>query len=159
AEDFGEKRTMGPDGYLTRPGQDPNVVPLSYLAAYSAMKWRNIGEKLATRRSIEVCQKALREAKEAASGIGARFVLLLIPDLKSERVGRSWLLRAYDRLLGGGGDINMQMETFAQSAGIRVVNLSPIFDRIADQDSVRIPGDGHFTREGHRLAGEALASV
>src|SRR5262249_55017072 len=64
AEDFGEKRTMGPDGYLTRPGQDPNVVPLSYLAAYSAMKWRNIGEKLATRRSIEVCQKALREAKE-----------------------------------------------------------------------------------------------
>jgi lysophospholipase L1-like esterase len=150
--------TMGPEGYLHREGWDPFVTPISYLATYLAMKGRNVMEKLETRHGIELSHSAILDARSYSESIGARFLLLLIPDIRSERAARPWILRIYDRLLGSGGDINAGMESFARSEGVDVINLSPIFDNAPDAPPLRFKWDGHFTRDGHRIAGEALAN-
>ncbi|MBI3449108.1 MAG: SGNH/GDSL hydrolase family protein [Acidobacteria bacterium] len=148
---------MGPEGYLHREGWDPFATPLSYLATYAAMKGRNVGEKLATRRGIELSHQAILDARRYAEQSGARYLLLLLPDVRSERAGRSWALRAYDAALGSGGDINAGMESFARDHGVDVLNLSALFDSAPDAPPLRFSWDGHFTRDGHRLAGRELA--
>ncbi|HZE88723.1 MAG TPA: hypothetical protein VE404_04200, partial [Verrucomicrobiae bacterium] len=75
AVEYPLKFRMGPEGYLHREGWDPFATPLSYLATYAAMKGRNIGEKLATRRGIELSRQAILDAKQYAEGAGARFLL------------------------------------------------------------------------------------
>lgn len=156
ATEYPLKYTLGPMGYLRREGSNPFATPLSYLLTYLAMKWRNVDEKLATRRGIELCHTAILDAKRYSESQGAAFFFLIIPNVRAERGGRMWLLRAYDRLLGSGDDISAEMEAFARSEGIEVLNLSPLFDSAPEQPVLRFGWDGHFTREGHRLAGEAL---
>jgi len=148
---------MGPEGYLHRAGWDPFAKPVSYLATYVRGKASNLGEKLETRRGIDLCHRAFRAAKTVSEEAGARFLLLLLPDTRAQRQGRSAILRAYDRLLGSGGDINAGMETFARGEGIDVLNLSGLFDEAPADPPLRFDWDGHFTRAGHEVAGRALA--
>jgi lysophospholipase L1-like esterase len=156
AAEFPQKYYLGPLGYLRRVDSDSFWGPHSYLLAFARIKGRTLAEKFSARRGLELSRSAILEARDYAQAQGAHFFLLLLPDVQSARVGRPYLLKVYDRIVGGVSDINAAVEAFARGAGIDVLNLSPEFDNAADENLLRFKFDGHFTREGHRLAGEAL---
>lgn len=154
-----KRYVMGDDGYLHTPEGGPSPAGRSHLLAYVRRKLRGVSEKMEAGKGLELARQAVREARRHAEASGAEFLLVLIPTTQAERIGRPRLLRAYDRILGQPPDVNAVMEDFARREGIRVLNLSPVFDGAADESSLRFGVDGHFTREGHRLAGEALAAA
>jgi len=117
------------------------------------------------REAWEVTEALLRAMRDEVRGIGARFLVVVVPSpitVHPERRVRD----AYEKLLGVRDLLypERRLRAFGAKEGIEILTLAERLQRHAEVRRVYLHGfsvghlgSGHWNVEGHRLAAEAVA--
>jgi hypothetical protein len=138
-------------GIEVHPGYDPHIVSGWYSPDYAERGW-------------ELTRALLLRLRDDVIASGARFAIVLIPSRIQVLPGLlelSGVLYAeshdVQRFIEDPGLPQRRMTAFAESLGIPILDLQPVFAENARVESLYFPIISHWNADGHRVAADAIA--
>jgi lysophospholipase L1-like esterase len=128
---------------------DPAKVDRSY---QSNMFWSQTEYPPFARSARDMTLAALGRIADLSSGAGMRLVIVTIPSVEQVLAPAAF---------GAGYDIGLPQRSVAEFAKVRHIDYLDLLPALAASNSQGVEPylryEGHFTNEGHRIAGEAIA--